>query len=65
MIINVRHAFSDGVGEFSIYTDEKISHFANIGKKIRLFDKNGDILIKKVKKSAFKQTFLVIKDKKN
>ena len=64
MIINVRHAYSDNPSDFSIYTDEKISHFAFIGKKIRLFDKDGNSLIKKIKVTALGKKLFVFEGKK-
>ena len=63
MIVTVRRGFSDDPEDLSIYTGQKISHFAKIGKKILVFDRNGLVLVSKLKKSPLSKKVSVCEDR--
>lgn len=63
MILDIRHAFTDEKGDIEIYSRGKITYFANIRKKISLFDKNGEPLMRPMKKGAFGKSALLDSDK--
>lgn len=52
MILDIRHAFTDEKGELEIYSRGKIRYFASVCKKICLFDKNGEPLMRPMKKGV-------------
>ena len=64
MILDIRHAFTDEKGELEIYFREKILYFASLSKKISLFDKNGESLMRPMKKGAFGKATLLENNKK-
>ena len=62
MVIDIKCSYAGAHGDTHVFIDDKIAYFATIGKKIRLLDKNDDILIKNLKKGLFGNT--VVRDKK-
>lgn len=61
MIIEIRRAFPPKRNELQIFVDKKIAYFAKIGKRLQVFDKNGNPLTKKLKKGLSKE--ITVSDK--